>query len=169
MNTTLHRYEYHVWANDRVFRHLSELPAKTAEQPITSVFASLFETLVHMYRVDTVRLYAMSDRGAEIMRRVQQIAEQTKGMNVTDLAALFHDLYEETRKFLRQQDARTVRPYQHPQYGTLHATYDDIVHHIVNHGTYHRGNLTAMLRQLGHTGVPTDYVFYLYEFPNVTE
>ncbi|MEH7531611.1 DinB family protein, partial [Priestia megaterium] len=32
-----------------------------------------------------------------------------------------------------------------------------------NHGTYHRGNITAMLRQLGHPGVMTDYVLYLYE------
>lgn len=34
---------------------------------------------------------------------------------------------------------------------------------IVNHGTYHRGNLTVMLRQLGRSGVSTDYIFYLYE------
>ncbi|WP_313897918.1 DinB family protein [Brevibacillus sp. FSL L8-0520] len=35
--------------------------------------------------------------------------------------------------------------------------------HVVNHGTYHRGNIAAMLRQQGYAGVPTDYVFYLYE------
>ncbi|MFC0332820.1 DinB family protein [Paenibacillus sepulcri] len=29
---------------------------------------------------------------------------------------------------------------------------------LVNHGTYHRGNITAILRQLGHPGTPTDYV-----------
>ncbi|MEK3724277.1 DinB family protein [Paenibacillus sp. FSL H8-0034] len=38
----------------------------------------------------------------------------------------------------------------------------ELVQHVVNHGTYHRGNITAMLRQLGHKGVPTDYIFYLY-------
>ena len=52
---------------------------------------------------------------------------------------------------------------QHPKLGTLESTYADIILHVVNHGTYHRGNVTAMLRQLGHPGVPTDYVYYLYE------
>jgi uncharacterized damage-inducible protein DinB len=34
--------------------------------------------------------------------------------------------------------------------------------HVVNHGTYHRGNITAMLRQMGYASVPTDYGIYLY-------
>ena len=52
---------------------------------------------------------------------------------------------------------------QHPKLGTLESTYADTILHVVNHGTYHRGNVTAMLRQLGHSGVPTDYMYYLYE------
>lgn len=52
---------------------------------------------------------------------------------------------------------------EHPRYGKLETPISDLVRHVVNHGTYHRGNITAMLRQQGHPGVPTDYVFYLYE------
>jgi uncharacterized damage-inducible protein DinB len=37
----------------------------------------------------------------------------------------------------------------------------EIVYHIVNHGTYHRGNIAAMIRQLGYQGVSTDYIYYL--------
>ena len=34
--------------------------------------------------------------------------------------------------------------------------------HVVNHGTYHRGQITTMLRQLGATPVSTDLSrFYL--------
>ena len=38
----------------------------------------------------------------------------------------------------------------------------DMILHVVNHGTYHRGNITAMLRQMGYASVPTDYGIYLY-------
>jgi len=39
-----------------------------------------------------------------------------------------------------------------------------IVLHIVNHASYHRGQITTMLRQLGHTPVPTDLIaFYRRE------
>ncbi|MEY9869279.1 putative damage-inducible protein DinB [Peribacillus sp. B2I2] len=34
--------------------------------------------------------------------------------------------------------------------------------HVVNHGTYHRGNITAMLRQMGYASISTDYGLYLF-------
>lgn len=51
----------------------------------------------------------------------------------------------------------------HPRYGRLDTRFSDILQHVVNHGTYHRGNITAMLRQLGYSGIPTDFVFYLFK------
>jgi len=69
-----------------------------------------------------------------------------------------------TRSFWRVcQILDATTQYRHPTYGVLEARYSDIVQHVVNHGTYHRGNIAAMLRQQGYAGVPTDYVFYLYE------
>ncbi|WP_379865959.1 DinB family protein [Laceyella putida] len=45
----------------------------------------------------------------------------------------------------------------------------ELVQHVVNHGTYHRGNITAMLRQLDNKGTFTDFIFYLYVKRNQTE
>ena len=33
--------------------------------------------------------------------------------------------------------------------------------HIVNHGTYHRGQVATLLRQLGKIPASTDYLLYL--------
>ena len=38
-----------------------------------------------------------------------------------------------------------------------------IVMHVVNHGTLHRGQIVGMLRQLGVKPPATDIVFYYYE------
>lgn len=38
----------------------------------------------------------------------------------------------------------------------------ELVPHVVNHGTYHRGNITAMLRQMGYASTSTDYGLYLF-------
>jgi uncharacterized damage-inducible protein DinB len=35
--------------------------------------------------------------------------------------------------------------------------------HVVNHATYHRGQLVTLLRQLGRTPPPTDYTRWLRE------
>ena len=36
----------------------------------------------------------------------------------------------------------------------------EILQQVVNHGTYHRGNITTMLRHLGHKGLITDYIAF---------
>ncbi len=42
-------------------------------------------------------------------------------------------------------------------------TLADLIRHVVNHSTYHRGQLVTMLRQLGHTPPSTDFTRYLRE------
>ncbi|NHM32597.1 DinB family protein [Neobacillus terrae] len=37
---------------------------------------------------------------------------------------------------------------------------------MANHGTYHRGNITAMLWSLGHKSTSTDYIYFLREANN---
>lgn len=40
-------------------------------------------------------------------------------------------------------------------------TFVDILHHVFNHNSYHRGQLVTMLRQVGETTIPrTDYIAY---------
>ncbi|MFX3635018.1 MAG: DinB family protein [Candidatus Pristimantibacillus sp.] len=52
---------------------------------------------------------------------------------------------------------------EHPKYGRLDTHFSDILRFVVNHGTYHRGSVSAMLRQQGYVEGTTDYIFYLME------
>jgi len=36
----------------------------------------------------------------------------------------------------------------------------DILFHVINHSTYHRGQIASQLRQSGLEPLPTDYIFY---------
>jgi uncharacterized damage-inducible protein DinB len=38
-----------------------------------------------------------------------------------------------------------------------------MMQHIVNHSTYHRGQVVTLLRQLGQTPPPTDFLVYFDE------
>ncbi|MGQ0439466.1 DinB family protein, partial [Bacillus sp. B-TM1] len=49
-----------------------------------------------------------------------------------------------------------------PFVGKLETSILELVQHVVNHGTYHRGNITAMIRQLGHSSTMMDFVLYLH-------
>ncbi|NEW07248.1 damage-inducible protein DinB [Paenibacillus sp. SYP-B3998] len=158
-------YEYHVWANTRVFQHLSKLPQGVLLQEISNVFPTIYEGLVHIFRVDTVWLAAMNNFTYEQTKTLLgEINEKTTGKNLEQLEAEYLNLAEQYRNFLSSDaDMKIVKEYPHPMHGVLRASTEELVQHVVNHGTYHRGNLTSMLRQLGHAGEPSDYVLYLYE------
>lgn len=161
----LHLYGYHVWANRRVFTHLKSLPPEVPYTEIPSVLPSIAQTLVHMYVVDTLWLQAMMGRSFQEGRAsVPQVVAEIDGKSIAEMEELFSTLAGRYETFLRsQEDLDRELTIEHPQYGRLTTRLSDLVQHVVNHGTYHRGNITAMLRQRGHPGVPTDYVFYLYD------
>nr|WP_281256562.1 DinB family protein [Cohnella massiliensis] len=139
--------------------------AETLTGPIQSVFPSLRDALLHMYRIDNVWLKALSSLlYPDIVDKVSERMAQAQSFALDELEQAFEALGQEFLALVDSlEDVEAVKEYPHPTFGTLRAPHSEIVEHIVNHGTYHRGNLTAMLRQLGHQGVPTDYVFYLYQ------
>ncbi|MFX3673343.1 MAG: DinB family protein [Paenisporosarcina sp.] len=47
-------YDYHVWANQTLFRRLSELPNDVYHQEIHSVFPSISKVVSHMYPRSTL-------------------------------------------------------------------------------------------------------------------
>ncbi|GAA5521368.1 DinB family protein [Aliifodinibius salicampi] len=164
-NRTKQEYDYHQWANNRFFEHLVELPDKVYEKEIQSVFSSVAEVIVHIYQTDGMWLSVMSgDSFEETMSVIDQLKERVADRSLGHMQQLYTELAKEYKTFFDDcGDLSKVISINHPKYGSLETPVADLVKHVVNHGTYHRGNITAMLRQQGQAGVPTDYIFYLYE------
>lgn len=59
-HSAIQQYDYHAWANRRFFDHLTTLPKEICTQPVKSVFSSVQEVLVHIYKTDTMWLSVMS-------------------------------------------------------------------------------------------------------------
>ncbi|MGF7533775.1 DinB family protein [Bacillus mexicanus] len=156
-------YDYHTWANERMFNHIENLPEETVYQEVESVFSSVSNVLLHMCRADYFWLNVLSGAAyQEIIDGAGKFESANSNMEaIKQQASKLQSQYLDF--FSRHTDLEQTFSMQHPKLGTMELTFTDIIFHIVNHGTYHRGNVTAMLRQLGYTGVPTDYVFYLYE------
>lgn len=161
----LQLYDYHVWANNKFFERLKELPQDIYDREIQSVFSSIAETLVHIYMTDTIWLGVMRENSMdEIQASIIEAQEKTKNRELEKMEVLFADLSKKYQDFFHNEGDldKEICP-EHPQFGRLETHLSELVQHVVNHGTYHRGNLTAMIRQQGYSSVPTDYVFYLYE------
>lgn len=161
----MQQYNYHRWANDRFFNHLKELPDGVYDREIQSIFSSVSEVIIHIYQVDAMWLSVMAgDPFEETMAKIEQIKERSAHQGLEKMQGLYAELAEQYRDFINGvDDSNASITVEHPRYGTLETSVAELVQHVVNHGTYHRGNITAMLRQQGESGVPTDYVLFLYE------
>ena len=161
----LQLYDYHVWANNKIFARLKELPGDVYDRDIQSVFSSIADTLVHKYMTDTIWLGVMQEKSMDVIQAsMGQAQEKAKDKRLETMEAVFHELTEEYEDFFGNVTNldKELAP-EHPRIGRLEASLPELVQHVVNHGTYHRGNIAAMLRQQGHPGVATDYVYYLYD------
>ena len=164
-NPVIREYNYHKWANTKIFNHLKELPEEVYHQEITSVFSSVKEVLIHMYQVDGMWLSVMSGAPfSDTMNVIKELKQKSENPTLDELINLFKEINEQYESFFTDLgDPENNIEIEHPRYGKLKTRVSELIQHVVNHGTYHRGNITAMLRQQGHAGVPTDYIFYLYE------
>lgn len=156
-----------MWANQKVCAYLKELSEEIYRKEITSVFPTIYDAMVHIYVVDRGWLSffeagGVTEISAEYLERLKDsidvMVAETAGKRIEELEQMMNGLASQFRVFVEQhEDIEAIYPY-----GAFNSRCLDYIQHIVYHGTYHRGNVTAMLRQLGHPGTPTDYSFYLY-------
>ncbi|MEY9866854.1 putative damage-inducible protein DinB [Peribacillus sp. B2I2] len=155
-------YDYHVWANQQVFQNLKQLPDGVYGDTLKSVFPSIKEVLVHLYATDVTWLEIM--KGSTIQdtfKKVERVREEVDGVSINELESYYDELAKDYDVFLATQpDLERTIVTEHPKMGACEFVLADLIHHVVNHGTYHRGNVSAMLHQQGERGTPTDYVFY---------
>ncbi|CDQ41609.1 MULTISPECIES: DinB family protein [Virgibacillus] len=157
-------YDFNEWANKQIFSRLNELPEDIYHQEVQSVFSSISKVLAHVYLSDLGWLGVFSGRSMNYALRIaEQLKEETEETGLADMEKLFLDLSDRYKTFLSQKeniDKQLV--IEHPSGELMNTSVSELVPHVVNHGTYHRGNITAMLRQMGYASVPTDYGVYLY-------
>ena len=64
---------------------------------------------------------------------------------------------------LTQEDLDRVIEYQTMKFGAYRNPLWESMQHVVNHGTYHRGQVTTLLRQLGARPMLTDLMHFYRE------
>ncbi|MBT2724503.1 DinB family protein [Bacillus sp. ISL-46] len=157
-------YNYHVWANQRIIDHLKTLSPEKYQKEMKSVFSSVSKVLSHIYLVDYGWLNILEGQNMnEAMQSSLQLQEKIEKLPIEDLEMEFHTLSTRFKSFLESQEDIEKRIMLDNPWASLRETsLSEMILHVVNHGTYHRGNISAMLHQLGDSSVMTDYAFYWY-------
>lgn len=153
-------FEYNRWANQRLLDAVEDLTRDELGRELTSSFPSVASTLTHMLGAEWVWLERW--RGSS----PRSFPDAAGLDSVQAVRARWDALWAEQKAFL--DGLADGDPQRIVSYSSLSGAPDaralgDLMKHVVNHATYHRGQLVTMLRQLGKVPPSTDYVRYLRE------
>jgi uncharacterized damage-inducible protein DinB len=162
---TVRFYDYHVWANQIIFNRLKELPRHLYNQEVQSVFSSVSKVMAHIYKVDCGWVDILMGKSMnEAMEASIQIQEDAEACSLEELEVKYNELSIRFKAAINEhEDLEKEVVLDNPYAGILNTRYSEFIIQVVNHGTYHRGNLSAMLRQMGHSSVMTEYGLFMYQ------
>jgi len=148
-------FAYGRWATARTLESVEALGPEELGRPVGGSFGSVQSTLAHLYGADWVWLERWNGRSPASLPAAQEAA---------DFAALrskWEGVLEAHRVFVESlPPARLNEPLSYVNFAGKNLTYPlgEVLVHVANHGTYHRGQIATLLRQLGKTPVSTDYL-----------
>jgi uncharacterized damage-inducible protein DinB len=137
--------DYHYWARDRLLDAVEPLPLEQLTRDLGNSFPSIRDTLVHLYGADWI--------WCSRWEGVSPDALPDPGL-FSDLAAIraaWEAHERQVRAALERFGASGVDTLvEYVRHGKhLAEPFWQTLQHVVNHGSYHRGQVTTMLRQLG--------------------
>jgi uncharacterized damage-inducible protein DinB len=151
-------FAYGRWANAQTLGSVEALNAEELVRPVGGSFGSVLGTLVHLSGADWVWLERWHGKSPRALPGAQEIA------SLDVLRGRWRPVEDGMRTFAESLTAeRMAEPLTYVNFKGNTFTYPlgETLVHIANHGTYHRGQVATLLRQLGKTPVSTDYLLYL--------
>ena len=153
---TLVHYNY--WARDRMLDSVAKLTPEQYLKPMGNSFDSIRDTVVHIYGAEWIWFTRFKGENP---------AGLPKASGFPDLATLraaWADVEAGWRSLvanLDDDDIDTVISFKTMAGATATSPLGQMIQHVVNHGTYHRGQVTPMIRQLGAAApLSMDLIFY---------
>jgi uncharacterized damage-inducible protein DinB len=158
LETLRELYAFNRWANGKTLESARQLTPEQCGRAIGGSFGSVQGTLAHLYGADWVWLERFHGRSPRAMPEGPELS------TLEGLAAKWSEVQDARDAFLE-----TLTPERlggHLSYSGFDGkkftrVLGGALFHVANHGTYHRGQVATLLRQLGHTAASTDYTRYL--------
>lgn len=150
---------YTVFANGRIVDTLRPLNEKIFKTGVKSSFPSIEKTLLHMWDAEVIWLHRLE--GESLRRWPSEGYSGTKD-NLLD------GFLESSKNVLAFVESKapafmtTSISFTNMKGEPCEDVVEDVLFHVVNHGSYHRGQVITMLNELGISPLPsTDLIYYL--------
>lgn len=149
-------FDYHYWANRRMLDAVAGLNPEQFTRDLHSSFPSVQATLTHMLNAEAIWL----------SRMLNTTPAKVEPQELPDVAAVRERwalLEPQLLAMIAEDDLERVIVARNSSGKEFRSPLWQVLHQLSNHGTYHRGQITTMLRQLGATPANTDLITYYRE------
>lgn len=147
---------YNSWANQLLLDAINQLPEAQHTQEVPSSFNSLLKTVVHMWDAESIWWQRM-----RLVERAEAPSARFNGTMKEAAAGLLQQNWQWNEWIVSAQEHRLQHTflYQNTKREQFKQPVFQVLLQVFNHGSYHRGQLVTMLRQLGVSSVPqTDFI-----------
>ena len=162
-------YEYDRWANHRVFDAVSPLTPEQFTRDLGGSFRSVRDTLVHIIsgQWGWLAYWKEPSHGptflSDLRSRMDSLFNPLAFPDVTAVRLKWTEIESEQTEFVNRLTDNALGkmlPFRSGKIRLMH-----LMQHRANHSTYHRGQISLMMRQLGAVPMSTDFHIFLLERP----
>lgn len=151
-------FAYSRWANAKVLESVSTLTPEELGRPVGGSFSTVLGTLTHVYGGEWVWLERFLGRSPRALPPAQEIA------SLGALREKWREVEQSHKGFVEGlTTSGMTETLRYTNFAGENRSYPigELLVHLANHSTYHRGQVTTLLRQLGKTPTATDYLLFL--------
>jgi uncharacterized damage-inducible protein DinB len=160
-------YEYDRWANNRVLQAASALSAEGFTRDLGGSFRSVRNTLLHIVGSEWSWLTYWKEPSPSsaflenVWTRQGALFNPNAFPDLDAVRLKWAEIEREQVEFVNRvtnESLGRVLPVRATQISLAH-----LMQHLANHSTYHRGQVTLMMRQLAAEPLATDFAMFLLE------
>ena len=150
-------YLYNHWANQRMLASLAPLSAEQFTHGMRNSFGSVRDTVVHILGAEWIWLERWLGRSPKALLPADNF------LSIGSIGERWAIVEQDRNRFIQtltpaklQESVAYINtrgvPFTYPLWQQMA--------HVVNHSSYHRGQVTTLLRQLGAEPQNTDFLTY---------
>ncbi len=154
---------YRAWADQLIYGAVAALPEGAAEAPRATIFGNMLRTLSHTYVVDDIfqahlqgRAHGYTSRNTDEPLALVELWRRQQAMN---------DWYLAYAAALSPGQVVEQVSFQFIGGGEGRMSREEMILHVVNHATYHRGFVADMFYQVPAKPPATDLPVFLRDVP----
>jgi len=151
-------YDYNRWANERVLESLQPIGQEVFTSNKQASHGSIRGIIAHIAAAEWIWLERW--KGSSPAGLLPESESETFEIAAQRLRKIDDDLKQFTTR-LTQEDLDGSRGYKTTEGKPYSNVLSDMLLHLANHSSYHRGQIATLLRQSGAVPQSTDFILFI--------